>query len=82
VTNWLSWAVRRGFQHGVVEGNQFWLVVGAMAFLLQLGIRAYRKNPRVVFSGRVPIGEELLVAHFERERHNGRRGRKGLFEEP
>jgi hypothetical protein len=82
VANWLSWAVRRGFQRGLVEGDQFWLVVGAMAFLLQLGIRVYRKNPQVVFSGRVPIGGELAVTHLERERHNGRRGRKGLFAEP
>jgi hypothetical protein len=82
VTNWLSWAVRRGVQRGLFEGNQFWLVVGAMAFLLQLGLRVYRKKPHVVFSGRIPIGEELVVAHLERERHNGRRGRKGLFAEP
>ncbi len=81
LASWLSWVVRRGFQRGLIEGDQFWLVVGAMAFLLHLGIRVYRKNPQVVFSGRVPIGEELAITHLERERHNGRRGRKGLFAE-
>jgi hypothetical protein len=80
--DWLSWAVRRGFQRGLVEGDQFWLVLGATALMLQLGIRAYRKKPLMVFSGRIPIGEELIVAHLERERNNGRRGRKGLFAEP
>jgi hypothetical protein len=82
VTKWLSWAVRRGVQRGLLDGDQFWLVVGAMALLLQLGLRVYRKKPHVVFSGPVPVGETLLVAHFERERHNGRRGRKGLLAEP
>jgi hypothetical protein len=82
VTSWLSWAIRRGIQRGFFEGNQFWLVVGAMAFLLRLGIRAYQKSPKVVFSGQVPIGEQLTVAHVEQERNNGRRGRKGLFAEP
>ncbi len=52
--DWLSWAVRRGFQRGLVEGDQFWLVLGAMALMLQLGIRVYRKKPLMVFSGPDP----------------------------
>jgi hypothetical protein len=82
MTNWLSWLVRRGVQRGFLEGNQFWLVVGAMALLLQLGLKAYRKQPRLVYSSRIPVGEQLSVTHLERERQNGRRGRKGLFTEP
>jgi hypothetical protein len=80
--DWLSWAVRRGVQRGVIDGDPFWLVLGAIALLLQLGLRAYRKKPLMVFSGRIPIGEELIVAHLERERNNSGRGRKGLFAEP
>jgi hypothetical protein len=80
--DWLSWAVRRGVQRGLIDGDPYWLVLGASALLLQLGIRAYRKRPLMVFSGKIPIGEQLIVAHLERERNNGRRGRKGLFTEP
>jgi hypothetical protein len=80
--DWLSWAVRRGFQRGFIEGDQIWLVLGAMALLLQLGLKVYRKKPTVVFSGKIPVGEEVVVTHLEPERKNGRRGRKGLFAEP
>jgi hypothetical protein len=80
--DWLSWTVRRGVQRGLIDGDPYWLVLGASALLLQLGIRAYRKRPLMVFSGKIPIGEQLIVAHLERERNNGRRGRKGLFTEP
>ena len=80
--DWLSWAVRRGVQRGLIDGDPYWLVLGASALLLQLGMRAYRKRPLMVFSGKIPIGEQLIVAHLERERNNGRRGRKGLFTEP
>ncbi len=82
MTDWLSWAVRRGFKRGLIEGDQTWLVLGALALLLQLGVRAYRKKPEVVFSGRIPIGEQLVVTHLEPERQRGRRGREGLFAEP
>lgn len=79
----LSLAVRRGIERGLLDGDEFWLVAGAMALLVRLGLRAYRKKPgKVVFSGQVAIGERLVVTHHERERHNGRRGRKGLLAEP
>lgn len=82
MNSWLSWAVRRGVRRGLIEGDQMWLVLGALALLLQLGMRVFRKKPVVVFSGRIPVGEQLVVTHLERERQNGRRGRQGLFAEP
>jgi hypothetical protein len=27
----------------------------------------YRKKPTVIFSGKIPVGEELVVTHLERE---------------
>jgi hypothetical protein len=69
--DWLSWALRRGFQRGFIEGDQFWLVVGAMALLLRLGLKVYRKKPTVIFSGRIPVGEQFVVTHLEREGQNG-----------
>ena len=76
----LSWLVRRGWQRGFREGNQFWLVVGAAALLVQWGLKASNKKPRVVFSEPVGVGETLVISHERRLRHNGRR--ESPFEEP
>ncbi|HXW80599.1 MAG TPA: hypothetical protein VEJ84_13930 [Acidimicrobiales bacterium] len=78
--NVLSWLVRRGWQRGFLEGDQFWLVVGAAALLVQWGIRAGNKKPRVVFSEPLSVGETLVISHQRRLRNNGRR--EDPFEEP
>jgi hypothetical protein len=76
----LSWLVRRGWQRGFLEGNQFWLVVGAAALLVQWALKASQKRPRVVFSQSLPIGETLVISHERPLRNNGRR--ESPFEEP
>jgi hypothetical protein len=78
--NVLSWLVRRGWQQGFLEGNQLWLVIGAAALLVQWGIRAGNKKPRVVFSQPVGVGETLVISHERRLGQNGRR--ENPFEEP
>jgi hypothetical protein len=80
VKNALAWLVRRGWQRGFLEGDQFWLVLGAAALLVQWGIKAANKKPRVVFSEPLGIGETLVISHERRLGHNGRR--ENPFEEP
>ncbi len=58
-----------GCSGGGATGRPGWRTVlaccGAVALLLQLGVRAYHKKPLVVFSG--PCGgEDLIVAHQRR----------------
>ena len=75
VRKWLAWGVRRGVQRGLIEGNQFWLVLGALAYLGQLGLRVSRKRRETMFAGQVAIGEDLIVVHRERERNKGSRSK-------
>ena len=76
VVVWLSWAVRRGVQRGFLEGNRFWLVLGALAYLGQEGLRASRKRRETLFSGQVGVGEDLIVVHREGERNSRRPNRR------
>jgi hypothetical protein len=80
VRNLLSWLVQRGVRRGLFEGNQFWLVLGTLAYLLQLAIKVSRKKTQVVFSEPLELGETLVVTHARRLRHNGRR--ESPFAEP
>jgi hypothetical protein len=76
----LTWLVQRGLRRGLFEGNQFWLVLGTVAYLLQLAIKVSRRKTQVVFSEPLELGESLVVTHERRLRHNRRR--ESPFAEP
>lgn len=69
----LSWAVSRGWRRGLLGGEKGWLVVGAAALLVQWGLRALRREPEVVFSEKLGLGEQLIITHRAPKGHNGRR---------
>jgi hypothetical protein len=69
----LAWAIGRGWRRGLVGGERIWLVVGAAALLLQLGLRALHKEDEVVFSEKLGLGEQLIITHRAPTGHNGRR---------
>ncbi len=69
----LAWAIGRGWRRGLVGGERIWLVVGAAALLLQWGLRALRKEPELVFSEKLGLGEQLIITHRAPTGHNGRR---------
>ncbi len=69
----LSWALGRGLRRGLVGGERTWLVVGAIALLVRLGLRVLNKRPEVVFSEKLGAGEQLIITHRLPSGHNGRR---------
>jgi hypothetical protein len=69
----LAWAIGRGWRRGLVGGERIWLVVGAAALLLQWGLKALRKEPEMVFSEKLGLGEQLIITHRAPTGHNGRR---------
>jgi hypothetical protein len=69
----LAWAIGRGWRRGLVGGERIWLVVGAAALLLQWGLKALRKEPELVFSEKLGLGEQLIITHRAPTGHNGRR---------
>jgi hypothetical protein len=69
----LSWAVRKGLRRGVLGGETPWLVLGAVALLVQLALKVLNKRPEVVFSEKLGPGQQLIITHRQRSGHNGRR---------
>jgi hypothetical protein len=69
----LSWAVRKGLRRGVLGGETPWLVLGAVALIIQLALKVLKKQPEVVFSEKLGKGEQLIITHRDRSGHNGRR---------
>lgn len=69
----LRWALRRGLRRGLLGGERAWLVVGALAMLARMGLKAFRKRPELVFSEKLGLGEELIITHRPPKGHNGRR---------
>jgi hypothetical protein len=69
----LRWALRRGVRRGLLGGERLWLVVGAGALLLRMARKAFKKEPELVFSERLGVGERLIITHRPPKGHNGRR---------
>jgi hypothetical protein len=62
--DWLiRMGLRRGWRHGVLNGEKAWLYVGAGALLLRLLVRALGKEEKVVFREVLQPGERFLVTH-------------------
>ena len=55
--------IRRGWDRGLGDGNQFWLLVGGVAVLARLTRRAMRREPEVVFSEKLVSGETIRITH-------------------
>lgn len=55
--------LRRGIKRGVFGGERLWLVVGAGALVARWGLKALRKQPEVVFSEKMGVGEHLFITH-------------------
>jgi hypothetical protein len=60
--------LRQGLRRGLVEGNDLWLVIGAVALLTRVLTKPYQPN---VVVERLKAGEGLEVRHIP----NPRRGR-------
>jgi hypothetical protein len=73
MTTLLRWALRRGLRRGLFGGERLWLVVGGAALLAKLGLRALHREPEVVFSEKMRLGERLTITHRPPSGHNGRR---------
>ena len=63
----LSWLLRRGLREGlrrgVLGGERTWLVLGGIALLAQLAVRALHKKSEVVFSETLSPGQSLVISH-------------------
>jgi hypothetical protein len=63
----MSWLIRlglrRGWRHGVLNGERTWLIVGAVALLLRLAGRAISREESVVFREVLQPGEHLIITH-------------------
>jgi hypothetical protein len=66
----MSWlirmALRRGWRHGVLNGERAWLYVGAGALLLRWVVRAVAKEESVVYREVLREGERLVITHEPR----------------
>ncbi len=66
----MSWlirlALRRGWRHGVLNGERAWLYVGAAALVLRWAGRAIAKEESVVFREVLQPGERLVISHEPR----------------
>jgi hypothetical protein len=69
----LKYLIGKGLRRGLLGGETFWLVLGAGALAVQLGLKVLRKKPDVVFSEKLRPGQHLVVTHRLRTGHNGRR---------
>ena len=59
----VRYAMRRGFDRGLVEGRRGWAVVGGLALLGHLAGRALHRESEVVFSHQLAPGESLRITH-------------------
>ncbi len=65
--NWLiRMALRRGWRHGVLNGERAWLYAGGGALLLRLLLRAIAKEESVVFREVLQPGERVVITHEPR----------------
>jgi hypothetical protein len=59
-------ALRRGWRHGVLNGERGWLYAGAAALLLRMLLRAIAKEESVVYREILQPGERLVITHEPR----------------
>ncbi|MDQ1393214.1 MAG: hypothetical protein QOF30_2191 [Acidimicrobiaceae bacterium] len=63
----MSWlirlAMRRGWRHGVVNGNKAWLYAGGAALVLRMAQRAFAKEESVVYREVLRAGERIVITH-------------------
>jgi len=55
--------LRRGWRQGIVNGERGWLIVGAVALLLRMLLRALAKEEKVVFRESLQPGQRLVITH-------------------
>ena len=72
VDRWTRQLVRRGIQSGLIEGNDVWLAIGAVAWLFRF---LRRRAPVTVAVEKLRFGESVLVTHTAPPPH-GRRARR------
>ena len=65
----LSRLLRRALRQGILGGDTKWVAVGGAALVARFALRAFRKKPEVVYSGKLRTGEQLVISQV---RHNGR----------
>jgi hypothetical protein len=58
--------LREGLRRGVLGGERTWLILGGVALLAQLAVRALHKKSQVVFSERLGPGQSLVISHRPR----------------
>jgi hypothetical protein len=58
--------MRQGLDRGLVEGSSGWFVIGAVSLLATLAGRAMRRQPELVFSSRLSVGETFEISHEAR----------------
>lgn len=63
----MSWLIRlglrRGWRHGVLNGERAWLYAGAAALLLRWLLHAVEKEESVVFREILQPGERVVITH-------------------
>lgn len=59
----IRWGLRQGWRRGVAGGNRTWVVIGGMALLAHLARKALASHERVVFRGRLEVGQAIEVSH-------------------
>jgi hypothetical protein len=59
----ISAGLKRGWRHGVLEGNRSWLLVGGVALTFRLLQRMAGKEEKVVYREQLRPGETLVIAH-------------------
>jgi hypothetical protein len=58
--------MRRGWRHGVSEGNRTWVIVGGIALIGHLAGRVLAREEEVVFREPLLPGESYRVTHLPR----------------
>lgn len=62
----LRFAMRRGWERGLLGGSQAWTILGGAALLVHLARRVLHRTPDVVFSSRIEPGESFEIIHESR----------------
>jgi hypothetical protein len=62
----VRFALRNGWERGVLDGDRAWLVIGGAAAIAYLAGRALPRRPETVFSSLILPGEGLSITNEAR----------------
>jgi hypothetical protein len=66
VSSAVRYALRNGWERGVLDGNRAWVVIGGAAAIAYLAGRALPRRAETVFSSVILPGEALSITNEAR----------------